>query len=159
MKNKKGFTLIELLAVIVVLAIVMVLATTTILPYMSSAREDAFRLEATNVVKAAEHAIELSNLGELKKIDDDEDCSVGQYSRCFTIDRLVEYGVYESESDAYSGTIIVNQENPTKLQYTLFLKKNDEFKIIGGTHKDYKNNGIMSEDTWKAEYESCSCNN
>ena len=59
MKNRKGFTLIELLAVIVVLAIVMVLATTTVLPYMTKAKEKAFRIEATSVVQAAKNAYDL----------------------------------------------------------------------------------------------------
>lgn len=154
--NNKGFTLIELLAVIIVLAIVMVLAATTVLPYMSTAREDAFRLEATNVITSAQNAIDLYNLKEIKLKNNENSCKKDN-TICFSVSELIDLGIYEGDKNVYSGSVIVDLTNSKIPSYTLYLKKNDEFKIVGGTHKNYKDNGVMSSENWSENYEKCSC--
>jgi len=159
MKNKKGFTLVELLAVIVVLAIVMVLATTTVLPYMGKAREEAFRLEATNVVKSAESAVDLYSLGEIKLKNNANSCKNSEKNTiCFTVNELIDLALYEGDKDVYSGSVTIDLTDTKIPSYLLYFKKNDEFKIIGGTHKDYNENGVLSNDDWKEDYGKCNCN-
>ena len=53
MKTKKGFTLVELLAVIVILAILVLLAVPSVLKMMDSAKENAFKIEAENIINGA----------------------------------------------------------------------------------------------------------
>ncbi len=64
MKNKKGFTLIELLAVIVILSVLILIALPSVLNIMNKARKDAFKDEATSIVRAAENAYIASDLTE-----------------------------------------------------------------------------------------------
>ena len=45
--------------------------------------------------------------------------------------------------------------NPT---YTLYFKKNDEFRFVGLKFNDYTEDGELDNDDWEASYESCSCN-
>ncbi len=170
MKNNKGFTLIELLAVIVVLAIVMVLATTTVLPYMSTAREDAFRIEASNAVDAADMVMNLYTLGEYTFSNDGTDkltnSEDGTKTACFTIQKLIDVSAYsggnsssedEDTEPTFSGKVIVETKDKKK-SYTLYFKKNDEFKIIEGKTKDYtdKDIALQNADNWTEEYSKCS---
>ena len=53
MKTKKGFTLVELLAVIVILAILVLLAVPSVLKMMDNAKENAFKIEAENIINGA----------------------------------------------------------------------------------------------------------
>lgn len=53
MKNKKGFTLVELLAVIVILAVLVLLAVPSVLKMMDGAKENAFEIEAENIINGA----------------------------------------------------------------------------------------------------------
>ncbi len=169
MKNNTGFTLIELLAVIVVLAIVMVLATTTVLPYMSTAREDAFRIEASNAVEAADMVMNLYTLGEYKFVGEGQDkinTSDGTTTACFTIQRLIDVSAYSGGNSAsedeeaeptFSGKVIIETKDKKK-SYTLYFKKNDEFKIIDGKTKDYTNKDIALQniENWEDDYSKCS---
>ena len=161
MKNNKGFTLIELLAVIVVLAIVMVLATTTVLPYMSTAREDAFRIEASNAVEAADMAMNLYTLGDYTFSNDDTDSLTtsedGTKTACFTIQKLIDISAYNADKETFDGKVIVKTKDKTK-SYTLYFKKNEEFKIIGGETNNYNNKDIALQNTenWTDDYSECS---
>ncbi len=145
--NKKGFTLIELLAVIVILAIVTVIGVTTILPYMQNARRDAFNVEATEVVKAAREAVSLDGLGKITFTTDKSYHSGSEY--CFTVEELANLGIYDGNTSAYSGKVLVNTST-NAYTFTLNLKKNDEFKIIGGTREDYTGFTAFSTATWTA---------
>ena len=157
MKNNKGFTLIELLAVIVVLAIVMVLAVTTVLPYMSSARENAFGVEATAVVKAAQNAKDLVTLGQIP-ITNSADACKSSTKMCFTVSQLISLGLYEADTSVYSGSITISNYSTTTPTYTLNLNKSDEFKIIGGTTMDYTKSIPSTNVTWvAATHAKCSC--
>jgi prepilin-type N-terminal cleavage/methylation domain-containing protein len=53
MKKKKGFTLVELLAVIVILAVLVLLAVPSVLKMMNGAKENAFEIEAENIIDGA----------------------------------------------------------------------------------------------------------
>jgi len=156
MKNNKGFTLIELLAVIVVLAIVMVLATTTVLPYMSDARQNAFKIEASNVISAVDNAKDLYNIGKIKMNSNAKISCATATKICFNVDELINLGIYEGDKNSYDGKITVANYNTPTPTYELYLKKNDEFKILGGTLKDYTNASLSTGD-WAASYTECSC--
>ena len=159
--NNKGFTLIELLAVIVVLAIVMVLATTTVLPYMSTAREDAFRIEASNAVEAADMAMNLYTLGDYTFSNDGTDKLTngedGTKTACFTIQKLIDISAYNADKETFEGKVIVTTKDKKK-SYTLYFKKNEEFKIIGGETNNYNNKDIALQNTenWTDDYSECS---
>ncbi len=164
MKNNKGFTLIELLAVIVVLAIVMVLATTTVLPYMSTAREDAFLIEASNAVEAADMAMNLYTLGDYTFSSDSSDSlkinsEDGTTTACFTIKKLIDISAYNADKETFDGKVIVTTKDKEK-SYILYFKKNSEFAIIGGTIKNYtkKNSEIKNVSEWTDDYSKCSEN-
>ncbi len=159
MKNNKGFTLIELLAVIVVLAIVMVLATTTVLPYMATAREDAFRIEASNAVEAADYAMSLYTIGDFTFTNDKDsklETIEGGKKACFTIQKLIDTGAFKADPDTFEGKVIVETKDK-KNEYTLYLKKNEEFKIIDGKGNNYnkKEIALQNADNWLETYSSC----
>ncbi len=158
MKNKRGFTLIELLAVIVVLAIVMVIATTTVLPYMSEAREDSFRIEASEVVKTANTAMGLYNLGQIKTNNDAASCiNKTTKKACFTVDYLIDNNVYDADKGTFVGKVDITNYDSSTPTYTLYFKKGDEFILAGETYEDYNKNGTLKTEWNKETNESCSC--
>ncbi len=158
MKDIKGFTLIELLAVIVVLAIVMLLAVTTVLPMMSESRERAFRVEATNAVKFAEDAYRLHDLDAIKLNDDvKKSCiSSDQKHMCFTIDELIDLQLYQVDKGIFEGRVDIDITS-NKPNFTLYFKKNDEFRIVGEQFNTYVDNGTLNNADWVDTYNSCSC--
>ena len=162
MNNQKGFTLIELLAVIVVLAIVTVLATSSLLPLGTETREAAFRLEATNAVKSAKAAKETYDLGnlDLEKSNTNSCYNNETKKMCFTIASLIDLGYYDLDPDdkeTFKGHIDIDLTNSKKPKYTLYFKKNDEFRFVGLNHTNYDKNGDIDNDVWNESYESCTC--
>ena len=162
MKSNKGFTLIELLAVIVILAIVTVIGITTVLPYMTTARESAFRTEATEVVKSAKTAI---NLYKLNQIDIPtspisgyrgflKDSNSERY--CFTVQSLIDLGIYDGDKNAIKGGIVIDLEEDSEHPYTLYLKKN-EFQIYGGHEENYKDKGDVRDTHFWIEPDQVDC--
>ena len=158
--NKKGFTLIELLAVIIILAIVTLIGATTVLPYMSDAREKAFNVEAHNVVSSAKRAMELYNLGEITLTSDtvcsdDKDPCLKCYkssdkSTCFSVLGLINLGIYDADKFTFTGKVVFDENG----DYTLYFKKNNEFKIVGAKNA-YT---ITTTDSWvDEEYNVCNC--
>ena len=161
MKNKKGFTLIELLAVIVVLAIVTVIATQSVLPFMSSARRDAFAIEATDVVNSAESALSFYNLGKVTIAGDANSCKSGN-KVCFTITKLIDLGLYEGDKNIYKGKVEIDITNSSVPTYTLYAQKGAEFSIVNSDTRDFTKDGSDIVDGGFAsgkvnEYTSCSC--
>lgn len=160
MKNNKGFTLIELLAVIVVLAIVTVIASSSILPYMSNARVDAFEVEATNVVKSAKSALDLYNMNQVSLKGNTSSCKKDN-NICFTIKELVDLGIYKDKADNFSGKVLIDVTNSTAPTYTLYLQKGAEFNITGGTETDYVDSTAINNGGWSdadaTSYSTCSC--
>lgn len=137
MKNKNGFTLIELLAVIVVLAIVTVIATQSVLPLMKNASRDAFAIEATSVIKSAKDALSMYNLGKEKLDNNNKSCSNDEFI-CFSVEKLIDMGLYEGSKDVFSGKVLIDITNDEDVpKYTLYLQKGAEFSIVGGTAEDY----------------------
>lgn len=156
LKEKKGFTLIELLAVIVVLAIVMVLATTTVLPYMTKATNNAFAIEANAAVDAASQAMSLIQIGSIagselvdatkysKSATTDEDTGVTTTTYCFTVEKLVELGLWkkdisevqtgEGKTPTYSGTVTVTAlSNSKSYTYNVQMHNGDLYTNHTGT--------------------------
>ena len=161
MKNRKGFTLIELLAVIVVLAIVMVLATTTVLPYMTKAREKAFRIEATSVVQAAKNAYDLYNLNQIKLYDNNAPSCKNSAWICFTVEELIDLGIYTGDKNEYKGMVYIHNGGDYKINpvYELYLKKGNEYAIIGQIKENYNDSGEIDDIAdWDDSYSSsCNC--
>ena len=155
MKKKNGFTLIELLAVIVVLAIVTVLATSTILPYMGSAREDAFKVEAANAVKAADYVMNLYTLGDFTFDSDGTTSSYNATGKkaCITIAALIDAGAFDADKEAYMGRVIIDLSNKQN-SYTLSLKKNDEFVLVEKTGRNFSD-AALNDNDWSETYEKC----
>ncbi len=162
MKNKNGFTLVELLAVIVILGVITILATSTMLPMGTETRETAFRLEATNAIKSAKTAKETYELGTLNLASDNANSCYNPTTKkmCFTIASLIDLGYYNLDPDdkeTFKGHIDIDLTNNKKPKYTLYFKKNDEFRFVGLTHTNYAKNGEIDNDVWNESYESCSC--
>ena len=136
--NKKGFTLIELLAVIVVLAIVLVLATSTVLPMLNRARQNAFAIEANSVIDAASQAVSLIQIGSYEgtaTADGDYsrsiDSTTGTTTYCFSLKKLLDMqllkkdaslivagATYSAQADKYQGTVTVTVPKSTNGTYT-----------------------------------------
>ncbi len=154
--NNNGFTLIELLAVIVVLAIVSVIGTVTVLPAISSVREDAFRVGATNAIKSARSAIDLVNLGERSFTNDGSNCRIGN-TVCFTIDALIEWGTNDGSVGTYKGKIVADITNFSNPTYTVYFKKNAEYAFIGASGSTADDFDLASSADWSSEYETCTC--
>ena len=161
--KKNGFTLVELLAVIVVLGIVMVLATTTVLPLMEESRVKAFRTEATAVIETASTVKDLHTLNQVTIPS--TSCATST-KICFTVDDLIDLGYHKGNKDVYDGTVTIDIASDV---YTLNLKKNNEFAIIGGNVKDYiatttdnTTNGVYGAldavSSWPEAGYTCSCN-
>ena len=139
--NKKGFTLIELLAVIVVLAIVAVLGAGLVLPALSSARKNAFIVEANNAIDAASRAVSYYQIGTLTATEITSAGGKYTYSAtsddefCFTLQSLVTLGVFDKKDlTGYSGTIKVKipKSNNKAFTYTTSMK-NSDFAIHSAT--------------------------
>ena len=144
-------------AYIIVLAVVFIVVGATVtLPRMSKARENAFRVEATRVIESATKALEKANDKELQITNSDNMCQVGNRV-CFTVKELITLGLYDGKEKDYSGRVDMDVSNPERVQYALFFKKNDEFKIIGGIMKNYTTNGHLSRYAWNDEFEKCTC--
>lgn len=155
MKNNKGFTLIELLAVIVVLAIVTVIASSSILPYMSNARVDAFEVEATNIVKSAQSAMDLYNMGQVKLKGDTTSCKKDN-NICFSVQELIDLGIYNDKTGNFKGYVNIDVTNSTNPTYELYLQKGAEFYINGGTETDYVDSDSVKSGDGNIS-EGCSC--
>lgn len=158
MKNNSGFTLVELLAVIVVLAIVTIIATQSILPLIGDARPDAFRVEATEVINITEDVVQLYFLGNFSLSNNNSSC-IKDNEICITVEELINKGLYEDKSNAFSGKVLVDITDKAKPEYTLYLQKGAEFSIVGGTKKDYTNSEIVEGGFTSnvEEYTTCNC--
>lgn len=154
--NNKGLTLIEIVSIIVVLAAVIIIAATITLPKMSTARDQAFRLEATKMVEASKEAIKRVEKEEINVSNNEESCHY-ENKYCFTVKYLSDNNLYIDNNKGYTGKIEVVTDSG-KPMYILYFKKNDEFKIIGGTREHYENDKIITADMWQEEYEKCNCN-
>lgn len=140
-KEKNGFTLIELLAVIVVLAIVMVMASTTILPYLSRSRYNAFAIEVNATRDAASKAMTLVTIGSITSTDlgttgadyNYTQAEDGTTKYCFSLKKLIELGIIENKdidndlgADKYEGRVIVeNKKDSRAYTYTVSMHSSD----------------------------------
>lgn len=153
MKNTK-FDLFELFAIICLLASLIITVTVTI-PKFTRSREDAFRVEATRVIENTEEAIQRINNKKLSIENDSNSCQ-NEKKYCFTVKKLIELELYDGNPKHFSGKVEIDYTD-TEPAYTVFFKKNDEFKIIYGFRKSYIDFGQLSNDPWEEEYEICNC--
>ena len=154
MKNTK-FTLIELIAVVVLLGMSIIIMSTITLPKMTNSREKAFRVETTKIVKATEKAIKDYKLSKFVVQNNSDSCAIDE-RYCFSIKELVNLRYYDGNINHYSGKIEAYKSDD-KLSYSVYVKKNDEFKIIAGYREDYTENGLLSIESWNEDYEECNC--
>lgn len=151
--SKKGFTLIELLAVIMILAILVLIGATTVLPYMRDARQRAFRVEATNVLRAAQKAYELEQLGKITVDEYPKDwCINSNGEHYYSVDMLRNLGIYENKNVSLVGRVSIVDNGNNNYSYKLWLKKGAEFKIIEGTESEYIDHGTLSTGAWSDDY-------
>lgn len=141
--------IVKLLAIIVIL-LVFILALVGTSLTLSSSREDAFRTEANKILDAT--SIVISD--NLELTNDAKSCKVDDSSYCITVDYLTDNKLYSEGDNTYTGKVIYNIEKET---HELYLKKNDEFKIIGGLSKNYNKSGTLSYEEWLEEYSICEC--
>ena len=153
MKHK--ITMIEFLAIIVVFAFVLILIGVLFMPNTKETREKAFRVEATKVIESGLKAVNESKNNKIE-IKNNEKSMLNGNKYCFTIEELIDLKIYSGKKENYSGKVLVDLTNESRPQYSLFLKKNDEFKIIGGIMSDYNTNGVMSILPWNDDYSRCS---
>ena len=159
--NKKGFTLIELLAVIFILGIVSVIATTLVVRYISNTKIDSFAVEASNVIAGAKNAVQMSDLNKLDIGNDEESCKIGN-RMCFTIDTLIELGVFKGNKEVYDGKVNIDISDKQNLKYKLYLEKKNEFNVVDSNVVDYsKNKDVINKGNFSGEeieeYTICSC--
>ena len=145
---------LPLLISVVVLVFLMVLVGVSSALTLTSTREDAFRIEATNVLKASKDATRKLEDEKIKLLNNSQNCQVDENRYCYTISYLVNNKLYDDDSERYVGKVIFDKEN---VSYELYLKKNDEFRIIAGSSTDYTKSGILAREEWKEEYEICEC--
>lgn len=148
---EKKFTFVELISLIVIVAIIVIIAVSFALPKTRESREKAFRVEATNIVKAAEKAVKKLNINE-----SDSSCKINN-KYCFTVKDLIKYKLYDGNPKYYSGKVEIDYGNSEYPIYAVYIKKNDEFKIIDGFRSDYTEFGILSIYNWNEDYEKCNC--
>ena len=151
MKNNN----LPLLISVIVLVFLMVLVGISSSLTLSSTREDAFRIEANNVLKASKIASGKIKKKELELLNDKNNCKVDENRYCFTVENLVKNDIYDGDSEKYIGKVIYDIKNES---YELYLKKNDEFRIIAGSSTDYTKSGILAREEWKDDYSLCECN-
>ena len=156
MEKKANSSLIKPMYVLLLIIVFILIGSTVMLPRMNKAREDAFRVEATKVIKSASEALKKVQKSELQMVNNDKMCQIGN-KMCFTVKELIRLGLYDGKESDYSGRVDLDITNSEKTQYGLYFRKNDEFKIIGGIMKDYTTNGILSKDSWKQEFDKCTC--
>lgn len=154
MNKKKEGELIKLIAIIVILLTFIVIAIGSVLQ-LSSSREDAFRTEANKVLKASDKAIDKIVDGKLQLTNDKDSCKIDESRYCFSVDYLLNNKLYSNDSNSYIGKVITSDKTKDK---ELYLKKNDEFKIIGGSSTNYKRSGTLSLFEWKENHSICECN-
>ena len=153
---EKRFTFIELISLIIIIAFIVIIAISCALPKTDEAREKAFRVEATKIVEAAEQAVNKSKEGSLEINNDAKSCKKNNMY-CFSVSELINKQLYSGSSSNYSGKIIIDYEDENKPGYSVYFKKNDEFKIIGGFRSSYIDFGVLSVQMWNDDYETCNC--
>ena len=145
MKNNN----LPLLISVVVLVFLMVLVGISSSLTLHSTREEAFRVEANKILASSKKALK-----KVEILQNEENCKIDDNRYCFTVGNLIDNKLYAGDSDKYIGKVIYDKKNNS---YELYLKKNDEFKIISGSSTDYTKSGILAIEEWKENYRICEC--
>jgi len=127
---------------------------------MDQSKEQAFRTEATSIIKSAENVKNLISLEKLKVSDIAGSCSSATIM-CFPIDSLINLGYHDGNKDNYDGTIYFkNSLNGSYVFSNLNLIKGIEYAIIDGTAKDYTKDTVelSAVSKWdKDKHPKCTC--
>ncbi len=110
MKKKNGFTLVELLAVIVILAVLVLLAVPSVLKMMDGAKENAFNIEAENIIDGAKLKYSDDLLeGTLPSSTTTTISSVSVTGYCYDITGLTEY--IDKSFTGKIGSVLIDATN------------------------------------------------
>ena len=154
MKDKKRNPLILLICIIILLIFAIIILSLTSIPLMSSARENAFRIEANNVVKAAEKVYANYKDNNIVIPNDGISCS-NEKNICVTIEKLSKYKYYVN--NGYKGKVIIDITDINNPVYNLYLTKNAEFRVVGLNYTNYTEYGQINNESWNENYEICNC--
>ena len=153
MNNSK---LLSLVSIVVVFFVAIIVLLSLSINKASEVREQAFRKEATNVVESANKAIKKYNENTLTFTNNENVCKKDKVF-CFTVKYLIDNKLYDGNENMFSGKIEIDTSKNDSA-YSVYFKKGDEFKIIGGFRSDYTKHGTLSIATWNSDYETCTCN-
>lgn len=155
-KDNKNSVLICVICILIVIIGIGILG----LPIMSSVREKAFRIEATDIVEAARDAKKLYDDGNLNfgttNVEKQQKC-ISSTKACFTISSLIEAKTYKNDKNKLNGKVEIDFTDSNNPVYTLWLQKGDEFRFVNLKYTDYKENGTINNDSWQASYNTCTC--
>ncbi len=155
-KDKKLPRLFCVICVLIAIIGIGILA----LPIMSSVREKAFRIEATNIVEAAKDAKKLYDDGNLNfgstNVEKQQKC-ITSTKACFTISSLIEAKTYKNDNSNFNGKVEIDFTDSNNPVYTLWLQKGDEFRFVNLKYTNYKEDGTINNDSWQASYNTCTC--
>lgn len=155
MKDKKRNPLVLLICIIVLLVFTIIILLMTSMPLMTTARENAFRIEANNVVKGAETALSEYNNDKLVINENNENVCINEEKICMTIDYLSDNSYYKNNN--YRGKIEINIKDINNPMFTLYLTRSAEFRFVGLSYTNYTDYGQVNNDVWLDEYETCTC--
>lgn len=154
MKDKKRNPLVLLICIIILLIFAIIILSFTSIPLMSSARENAFRIEANNVVKAAEKLYDSYKSDNLEIANDENSCKNDKYI-CVTIDKLAQDEYYAN--NGYRGKVVIDITDIDNPMYKLYLTRSAEFRFVGLNYTNYTDYGQVNNEPWKDIYEICDC--
>ncbi len=157
MKEKKRNPFVLLICVIVLLVFAVIVLALTNIPLITSARENAFRIEANNVVAAGRKIYSSYLKGEYDIGDKEEKaCIMENRKICVSLDKLLEDDYYKNKN--YRGKIEIDITDSNNPIYILYLAKGAEFRIVNLTYTNYTEYGQVNNGLWDTSYESCECN-
>ena len=159
MEKKQGVKLSVLISVVVIFAIIILIACICLSNSAQSTRKKAFATMANEVVASAEEAYDMYVSGELSLNDDEEtSCLMYENIMCFTVDYLKTLGLFEDESNTYSGKVVIDASQEY-VNYILCLQKGAEYNITAGARKDYSDYSGINNGGWTSDegQTTCSC--
>lgn len=157
MDTKKKNLFLLLICIIIVLLFVIVILSMTSLPLMTSARENAFRIEANNIVKAAEKVYNDNKNNTYEITENNTNICKIERKICITINKLNSDNYYNNNKNIYKGKVEIIIPDSGNAVYTLYLRKGAEFNFVGLNYMNYTDYGQVNNASWLEEYEICNC--
>ena len=100
------------------------------------------------------------NLNKLDIGNDNNSC-IKENIMCFTVEKLIDLGLYKGDKSKYTGKVELNIENETNISTALYFQRENDFNIVSSYVSDFsknkeeiKNGGFSGN---VSEYTICSC--